>query len=153
MKIYKLENSSILKISMEKCWSFFSNPKNLTIITPKSLDFCIISNIPEEMYEGMIIEYTLKPFFGIAVHWVTEITHMKKYEYFVDEQRFGPYKFWHHQHIFKETKEGILMTDTIHYALPFSFLGRMVNFCVVREKLREIFEFRKKAITELFVVE
>jgi len=98
----------------------------------------------------MIITYFVSPLFGIKLRWMTEITHVKEKEYFVDEQRFGPYALWHHQHHFKQVDGGIMMTDIVNYAIPYGFIGRMANGLFVREKLKGVFDFREEAIGKLF---
>jgi len=108
-------------------------------------------NSPDtKMYPGMIITYIVSPVLGIRLNWMTEITHIKEKEYFVDEQRFGPYALWHHQHHFKEIKGGVLMTDQLNYAVPYGFIGRIANRLLVEKKVKEIFEFRRNAIEQLF---
>jgi ligand-binding SRPBCC domain-containing protein len=102
------------------------------------------------MYAGMIISYKVHPVLGISNTWVTEITHVKVPLYFVDEQRFGPYKFWHHQHHFEQIEDGIGMTDILNYALPFDPFSRPLNSILVEKKIKEIFEFRKNALEKLF---
>jgi ligand-binding SRPBCC domain-containing protein len=150
MKIYQLKTVQILPIGIEDAWEFFSNPNNLSVITPEWLNFKVTSKLPDKMYAGMIISYKVHPVLGIPNTWVTEITHVKEPLYFVDEQRFGPYKFWHHQHHFKETKDGVEMTDIVNYAIPFDPLSRFVNSLLVEKKVKEIFKFREKKLEELF---
>ena len=106
MKIYQYKTSQKLNISKNDAWNFFSNPTNLSKITPNWLSFQVTSSLPEKMYAGLIISYTVKPLLNIPSTWVTEITHVNEQNYFVDEQRFGPYKMWHHEHIFKEADDG-----------------------------------------------
>lgn len=144
MKVYKLEQKQILPISKARCWEFFSDPGNLQVMTPPELDFKIRSELPGRMYEGQIIIYRIKIFPLIYVTWVTEITHVRDYEFFIDEQRFGPYKFWHHEHIFREVNEGIEMTDRVHYAIPFGPIGRLMNTLVIKRRLKNIFSFRRE---------
>lgn len=143
MKIYKLEAKQVLPITKSECWEFFSNPKNLQKITPPDMDFEIKSELPQTMYAGQIIIYKIKILPGIKLSWVTEITHVDEGKFFVDEQRFGPYKFWHHQHLFTEVEKGMEVKDVVHYALPFGFWGRMVNTLFVRTKLNKIFQYRR----------
>ena len=104
----------------------------------------------DDMYAGQIIQYTVKPLLGIPLYWMTEITHVKDKEYFVDEQRFGPYSLWHHQHHFKQTNNGIEMTDLVHYKVPYWFIGDIANTLIVKKQLKEIFDFRRKAVEEKF---
>lgn len=142
MKIYTLKSKIILPVSMETCWNYFSDPKNLQKITPPDMHFNITSEPSDKMYPGQIITYRIKIFPMISVSWVTEITHVKDHEYFVDEQRFGPYKFWHHRHSFRETESGIEMTDLVHYAVPFGIIGRLAHKLIIKKKLKNIFDFR-----------
>ena len=122
-KVYNLKTVQFLPITMDKAWEFFSNPANLAKITPSNLNFKILSQNLGAMYAGQIIEYKVSPLIGIKLHWVTEITHVQAKEYFVDEQRFGPYAFWHHKHFLKETKEGVEMYDEVHYKAPMGIVG------------------------------
>lgn len=150
MKIYTLHKKQKLPISVNQAWDFLSNPKNLKTITPPFMGFDIISGAEKEMYPGQIIEYVVKPVMGIPNKWVTEITHVVENNFFVDEQRFGPYALWHHKHFLKEIPGGIEMEDLIHYKVPFGIIGQLVNPILVRPKLEEIFEFRRKKLIELF---
>ncbi len=102
------------------------------------------------MYAGMIIEYTVRPVLGIPLHWVTEITHVQEPEYFVDEQRFGPYALWHHKHFIRPVEGGVEMEDVVHYKLPLGWLGKLAHMLFVKRQLRQIFDFREKKLTELF---
>jgi ligand-binding SRPBCC domain-containing protein len=149
--IFHFLRRQILPISCENAWEFFSNPKNLPLITPPHLNFIITSTfLPEKMYAGQIITYRVCPLFRIPVTWVTEITHVDQPFYFVDEQRFGPYRFWHHQHHFKSVTGGVEMIDLIHYQLPFGLLGRFINRFKVCDDLNAIFNFREKKLIERF---
>lgn len=150
MKIYQLKTKQFLPISIDKAWEFFSNPNNLSKITPPWLNFEVTSQLENKVYAGMIITYKVRPLLNIPITWVTEITHVREPNFFVDEQRFGPYKFWHHQHIFKKVEGGIEMEDIISYAVSFGFVGTIINRLIISEKINEIFSFRKEKLTELF---
>lgn len=150
MKIYTLHKKQNIPISKEEAWRFLSDPKNLKKITPEYMGFDIVSGADKEMYPGQIIEYVVKPVMGIPNKWVTEITHVVENNFFVDEQRFGPYALWHHKHFLKEIQGGVEMEDLIHYKVPFGIIGQLVNPILVRPKLEEIFEFRRKKLIELF---
>lgn len=150
MKVYKIETVQHINASIEECWDFFSSPQNLQTITPKNMSFEIEDFDGKRMYPGQIITYTLKPLFGIKMNWVTIITVSKENQYFIDEQRFGPYKLWHHKHFFEPAENGTKMTDVVHYVLPFGFLGRIMNHFVVKNKLKSIFDYRLHKIEELF---
>lgn len=150
MKLYSLQAVQNLPISIEEAWAFFSDPKNLKVITPEYMGFDIISGGERPMFAGQILQYIVTPVAGIKTKWVTEITHVQAPNYFVDEQRFGPYALWHHKHFFREIDGGVEMEDIIDYKLPFGNLGRLVHKPVVRRKLEEIFDFRRNKLTELF---
>ncbi len=132
-----------------------SSPYNLAQITPPHLGFQILSakDDVEKMHAGQIIEYTVSPILGIKLYWVTEITHVNKGVFFVDEQRFGPYSFWHHKHFFKEIPGGVEMTDIVHYKLPFGRIGQLVNKFLVKKQLEIIFAYRNKKVDELLKME
>ena len=150
MKVYRLVAKQGLAISKEKAWDFLSNPNNLKEITPEHMGFKILSGADKGMYPGQIIQYKVYPFPGIATKWVTEISHVKEGEYFVDEQRFGPYALWHHKHFIKEVTGGVEMEDIIDYKLPFGFIGRLAHPLLVKQQLKKIFEFREAKLNELF---
>jgi ligand-binding SRPBCC domain-containing protein len=150
MPFYRLEYTQALPIAPAKAWDFFSRPENLCHITSPWLCFEIKGPETLEMYPGMIIQYTIRAVAGIPMSWTTEITHVSKPFFFVDEQRLGPYRFWHHQHIFKETDQGIQITDIIHYALYLGWLAAPLNFFLVKPRLEQIFSFRKRALDGIF---
>jgi ligand-binding SRPBCC domain-containing protein len=150
MKIFTIKAKQDITISIDEAWNFFSNPNNLPKITPPWLNLKVTSELPDKMYEGMIITYKVYPFLGIPSNWVTEITTVKEKTFFIDEQRFGPYKFWHHQHHFKEIDEGVEMKDIVSYALPLDPLSRLLNNILVEKKVEEIFSFRKGLLEDLF---
>jgi ligand-binding SRPBCC domain-containing protein len=114
------------------------------------MDFRITSGAEAKTYPGQIIAYSVRPVWNINLHWVTEITQCVEREYFIDEQRFGPYRFWHHMHRFTETDEGVVMEDILHYALPFGFVGQLLGRLFIHKKVRGIFSHREKALKELF---
>lgn len=151
MPYYQFTQSQKIPSSIDTVWDFISNPNNLKEITPPFLDFQV-THRPEssKMYAGMIITYMVKPIFGIPVKWITEITHVREKEYFVDEQRLGPYRFWHHQHKIQPIENGVLMTDIVTYIPPFYFLGSIANRLFIKKKLNEIFRFRTLAIEKRF---
>ncbi len=150
-KVYSLKTVQHLPITLEQAWDFFSSPANLKEITPANLGFNIVSqHHGEKMYAGQIIEYTVKPVLGIPLYWMTEITHVEDKKYFVDEQRFGPYSMWHHQHHFKATANGVEMTDIVHYKLPFWFLGDIANMLFVNQQLKTIFDYRHNIVEKKF---
>ena len=150
MSFYSLETEQKLQISLQEAWDFFSSPKNLSKITPKHMGFIITNQPSETMFEGQIITYKVSPLLGIKINWMTEITTIKDNEYFIDEQRFGPYSLWHHRHHFYEIDGGIKMIDEVNYKLPFGFLGSVAHRLFVRKKLKSIFEYREKVLIEMF---
>ena len=150
-KVYSFKTIQTIPCSLEKAWDFFSNPANLAEITPAALKFKTVSKFNgDKMYPGQVIEYKVHPVLGIPLYWMTEITHVEQHKYFVDEQRYGPYSLWHHQHHFKEVAGGTEMTDIVHYKLPLGILGRIANTLFVKSKLKEIFDFRFGKLEELF---
>jgi len=151
MAVYSLKTVQLIPIPLEEAWDFFSNPANLQKITPGNMSFKIISRYPgEKIYAGQIIEYKVKPVLGIPLYWMTEINHVQDQEYFIDEQRSGPYRVWHHQHLFKSIEGGVEMTDIVHYKLPLWILGDIAHALFVKRQLDEIFEYRYKKVEELF---
>jgi ligand-binding SRPBCC domain-containing protein len=151
MAFYQFQKEQFIKASIEEIWDFISSPENLKRITPKNMGFDIrTSNLPDKIYEGMIISYTVRPLLGIPTNWVTEITYIRDKYYFVDEQRIGPYKLWHHQHIIMPEKNGVLMKDIVSYQPPFGFLGKVVNALVIKNKLNEIFDYRTQVLEKIF---
>lgn len=152
MKPYHLNFSQQLPISLTAAWDFFSSPLNLAKITPGDMAFEVTSDPKqlEKMYPGMIITYKVSPIAGIKLNWMTEITQVKPQEYFIDEQRFGPYQFWHHQHHFKAIEGGVEMNDILTYGLPMGIFGKIANHIYVANKLQHIFSYRRKKVIELF---
>ena len=150
MKIYTLHKTQKLPISINEAWEFLSNPKNLSELTPKEMNFKIISNDQKKMYAGQIIQYLVTPLLNIPVKWVTEITHVEEGKYFVDLQLYGPYAFWHHKHFIHEIEGGVEMEDIIDYKVPFGMLGRMIHPFAVKPKLEKIFNYRQQKLVERF---
>lgn len=149
--IHVLQTIQIIQSSIERARDFFPDPRNLSKITPPELDFTVINPLPERVHAGMMIEYRVRPLLGIPVRWLTEITHVEAGKLFVDEQRIGPCRIWHHEHHFKQLDGGrIEMTDRVTYVLPFSPLGDLVHPFLVKPQLAKIFAFREKAVCELF---
>lgn len=150
-KVYTIHRVQQIAATLDEAWNFFSDPANLQAITPEGMGFKVISTYHgDKMYPGQLIEYKVKPLFGIPLYWMTEITHVDDKKYFVDEQRFGPYRLWHHQHHFKETAKGVEMTDIVHYKIPFWFLGDIANAVLVKRKLNLIFDYRFEKVKALF---
>ena len=115
------------------------------------MGFIVRTELPDKMYEGLMIEYTVRPMLGIPMNWITEIKTVKNHSFFVDEQRKGPYRIWHHEHHFKEVEGGVEMTDIVSYELPLGFLGRLMHPILVKNKLKEIFDYRRQKVDELFI--
>jgi len=136
---------------MNEVWNFISSPINLKEITPPQMGFDITNDIGDgKMYPGMIILYKVSPLLRIKLKWMTEITHIKEGEFFVDEQRVGPYKMWHHHHKIEQIEGGVLMTDIVTYQPPFGFLGRIANTILIKKKLNSIFDYRNTALEKRF---
>jgi ligand-binding SRPBCC domain-containing protein len=152
VKTYLLKKEQAIPLTVAEAWDFFSSPLNLAKITPQGMDFKVTSDYSPEtkMYAGMIITYKIAPLFGVKMNWMTEITHVSEGEYFVDEQRFGPYALWHHQHHFVAIENGVVMTDILNYAIPYGVIGRLANTVLVEKQVKKIFDHREKAIAGLF---
>ena len=151
MKIYQFRSKQFLPINIEIAWEFFSNPNNLRTITPPWLNLEVTTQLESRMYAGMIITYLVRPILNIPATWVTEITQVHVPNFFVDEQKFGPYKLWHHQHVFREAKNGIEMEDIVNYAVPLGFIGRLANNLIISKKIKSIFEYRTEILNKMFV--
>jgi len=150
-KVYRFKTVQQIPVSLQAAWDFFSNPANLSTITPPNMGFKMVSLYHgDTMYPGQIIEYKVKPILGIPLYWMTEITHVEDQKYFVDEQRFGPYSLWHHQHHFKAISGGVEMSDIVHYKIPFGILGDLSQALFVRKELKSIFDYRIKAVERIF---
>lgn len=148
--VYRLERKQKVAIGLEEAWDFFSSPKNLATITPDDMGFDIVDELPEKMYEGMLIRYKVSPLLGIKLNWSSEISQIKEHEFFIDQQLEGPYQTWHHQHFFKPIKGGVEMRDIVHYNLPLGFIGRLFHPILVKKKLNDIFDYRFKKVEKLF---
>ena len=149
--IYTLTSEQILPLSLEKAWEFFTVPMNLDKITPEEMNFKITNNPPPKTYRGQIITYKIGILPGIKANWITEITHLEDRKFFVDEQRFGPYAMWHHEHHFEEVSEGkVKMTDIVNYKLPLGFLGDLFGGAIIKNKVISIFESRFDILNKTF---
>ena len=146
----KIKQEQFLPLSLDQAWDFFATPRNLNIVTPAELVFEITSDLPDKMYEGLIITYRIRPMLNIAVNWCTEITHIRERQFFVDEQRKGPYNIWHHEHHFRAVDGGVLMTDILHYDIGKWVLGWAAGYLFVDKKVQQIFTYRYKALENLF---
>lgn len=139
-----------LPISVDEAWKFFATPANLNEITPADMLFKITSEVPEKMHRGLLIYYVIRPFMNIPMKWCTEITEVKEGVLFIDEQKSGPYKLWHHEHHFVEKDGGVLMTDILHYDIGKSIFGWIAGKVVVHRKVANIFRFRRAKLDQLF---
>lgn len=148
--MHTLERIQRLPITVEEAWNFFQSPSNLATITPDYMGFNIMSEVPDQMYPGLFIDYKVSPLLGIKMNWTTEITHVDVPKYFVDEQRVGPYAIWHHEHHFKAIRGGVEMLDRVSYKIPLGILGKIAHPIIVRPKLEEIFDYRFTKVEELF---
>lgn len=152
MAIHQIKTTQNLPITLQEAWDFMSSPYNLKTITPESMGFEITNGVmpTDKMYAGQLITYKVSPLAGIKMEWVTEITQVMHHQYFIDEQRFGPYSMWHHEHFLNPIEGGVQMNDLIHYKIPFGFLGNIANSLFIKNKLKEIFDFRYKKLEEIF---
>ncbi len=149
MKTYSLQRKQLIKRPLDEVFEFFSRPENLTVITPTSLGFDMLTPLPLDMQVGTLIDYTVKPMM-FPLRWRTLITEYDPPHKFIDQQLKGPYSFWHHTHTFEHTPEGTLITDDLVYAIPFGIIGRLAHALFVKNKLKMIFDYRVKAISGYF---
>lgn len=150
MAFYQILSEQYLKASPDDAWAFLSDPRNLGRITPEHMKFEILSGADRAMFPGQIIRYKVSPLPGVRTSWVTEITHVREGEYFVDEQRFGPYRLWHHKHFIAPVEGGVLMKDVVDYMLPLGILGSLAHSLLIRKQLFGIFKFREAALEKRF---
>jgi ligand-binding SRPBCC domain-containing protein len=150
MSFHQIRFQQIVPAALDEVWQFFATPKNLPRITPPHLKFEILTPVPEKMYPGLMIGYRVRPLLGIPVHWLTEITQIEPQQFFVDEQRLGPYRIWHHEHHFRPVDGGVEMQDIITYQMPFGWLSAPLHALVVKKQLEQIFAFRTHSVREIF---
>ncbi len=149
MRLRRFDATQVVPVPLDQAWSFFSDASNLPRITPPWLDFRLESELPERAHAGMIAVYRVRVAPGVRVRWVTEITHLEAERFFVDEQRFGPYRFWHHQHHFRAVDSGTEIRDIVHYAVPLGPLGRVVDRVRIAAQVEEIFAFRRQVLIRI----
>ena len=144
--VYRLHCEQQLPLSIDKAWKFFSSPRNLQSITPDDLQFEIKSLDSEDAYPGQIICYRIRLNALLKMNWVTEITQVEDKRRFIDEQRYGPYKMWHHIHHFEENEDGVLMTDDIYFKIPFGPFSHLLFKFYIKKNLENIFNFRREKL-------
>lgn len=148
--VYTLTRTQTVALPLEACWAFFSDPRNLAEITPPTLRLRVESALPPAIHPGLMIRYTVAPLFGIPMQWLTEITQVRKPDYFVDEQRVGPYRIWHHEHSFRAlSSTHTEVHDLVHYVPPLGPLGAVINALLIRAQLERIFAFREAQLRRI----
>jgi len=151
MTRHQLVREQQLNCNIEKAWAFFSSANNLSAITPKDMNFTVLTKLEnDDIFEGMIIDYYVSPVFNIKMNWQTEILEVNQLKNFIDFQLKGPYKLWHHYHEFIENDEGVLVKDIVDYEMPFGFLGELAHKLFVKNKLEHIFDYRKNVLEKMF---
>ena len=151
MKIYTFKQTQLIPASLDVVWDFFFTPGNLELITPPEVNFkTILQTGGFRMYSGQLISYRLSPFRFLRVQWTTEIKNVTPKSYFVDDQKFGPFAMWYHQHFFKEKDGGVEMIDEVNYAVSFGLVGRLANSLLVENQVKNIFKFRAEAVDRIF---
>jgi ligand-binding SRPBCC domain-containing protein len=148
--IHYLQRQQLISASIDQVWEYFSNPHNLNDLTPPDMNFRILTDPLPRMYQGQIIEYRVEFIRGLSSLWLTEIAHVREYEYFVDEQRLGPYQFWYHEHTFQIVEGGVQMTDQVAYSIGYEPFGNFLNAIWIARRLQGIFDFRTNRIKALF---
>lgn len=150
MRLYRILSRQQLPTTLEQAWDFCSTPRNLPAITPEWLHFTVTSDVPDRMYPGLAMTYSITPVPFWRVEWLTVITAIDEGRNFVDEQRTGPYRLWHHEHRFEPVDGGVEMRDVVHYALPLDPLSRPLHDYLVRRQLQDVFEYRFRSLARLF---
>lgn len=148
---HQLVREQQLNCNIEKAWAFFSSANNLSVITPKDMNFTVLTKLEnDDIFEGMIINYHVSPLMKIKMNWQTEILEVNYMKNFIDFQLKGPYKLWHHYHEFIKNDEGVLVRDVVDYEMPFGFLGEFAHRLFVKNKLEHIFDYRKNVLEKMF---
>lgn len=142
MKIYQLYYRQVLSLPIQEAWAFFSSPYNLNTITPDFFNVTVTSKVPERIYSGLMISYSMKAVFGIPMAWLSEVSHYDEPKRFVYEQRIGPFNFWSHEVSLTEVGDNIVLEDIVFYAMPLGFFGQLLNKLLIAEKLAKIFNVR-----------
>ncbi|MGD1978711.1 MAG: SRPBCC family protein [Akkermansiaceae bacterium] len=150
MKVHTLTQEQSLPITLEEAWSFFSSPRNLEEMTPPGMGFRIVSLPSETLYEGEIIQYSVKAFPGVWIPWISEIKAVREGDSFVDDQISGPFKFWHHRHSFEDVNGGTVVKDLVNYSIGFGPFGEIARALFVKKQLEEMFRFRRSRLEEKF---
>jgi ligand-binding SRPBCC domain-containing protein len=147
--MYSLEQHQLIAATPQDAWAFLQHPANLDEITPPDLKFRIVSDVPEVMYNGLIVEYRITiPLLGTHT-WITEIKHIREGYSFVDEQRIGPYRFWYHYHQVEPHEKGVMLYDLVSYQPPFGIAGKMMHSLYIRRTLERIFAFRRVRLEQI----
>jgi len=147
-KIYTLQREQVIATDLETAWDFISSPKNLDAITPDDMPFEILTEVPERMYNGLLIEYRVGiPILGKQT-WLTELKHIREQHSFIDEQRIGPYKIWYHYHEITQVPEGVRFRDHVHYVVPGGPIGSLVHALYIRKQLKHVFDYRHDALIQ-----
>lgn len=150
MRVYRIEACQRLATTPDEAWDFFSNPDNLREITPPDLDFRISVPLPDTIRPGLMVAYTIRPFLGRQVGWLTEITAVDVPRYFVDEQRIGPFSLWHHEHSLGPIKGGTEVRDLVTYGMRGEPITRPIHRTLVQPRLRKIFTYRRHVLARRF---
>lgn len=148
--IHRLERELVVPAEIDDAWEFIRRPANLDRITPPDLRFQIVGEVPDAMYDGLLVEYRVRiPWLGTR-RWLSEIKHVRAPYAFVDEQRVGPYRLWYHEHELAAVPGGVRFRDRVHYALPLWPLGELAHRLLVRRTLERIFDYRAQRLRERF---
>lgn len=148
MNIYRLHYQQELKLSVQEAWDFFSSPYYLNEITPDFFHVDITSPVPEKIYAGLMIRYRMKAVMGLPMSWLSEVSHCDEPRRFVYQQALGPFKFWSHEVFLTETERGVVLEDIVFYAMPFAYLGPLLNACLIGKKLERIFQTRRQRLED-----
>jgi hypothetical protein len=151
IRVYHFTRRQRIARSRDEVFGFFENPLNLEAVTPAFLRFKTLTPPPIQMAVGALIDYELR-LYGVPIRWRTRIDEFDPPRRFVDTQRRGPYRRWHHAHEFVEVDDGTLMIDRVEYELPLGPLGSLANTLFVRRSLKQIFDYRRDGVDQMFHV-
>tara|TARA_B100000427_G_scaffold61291_2_gene48311 strand:- start:111 stop:557 length:447 start_codon:yes stop_codon:yes gene_type:complete len=145
--MYVLKDSLFVNKPLDDVFSFFNTPKNLSVITPRYMNFKILTPDPIIMKEGAVFDYSIN-IVGVPLRWTSMIVDYEPPYKFADIQLRGPHSYWHHLHEFKSQDGGTLITDTVHMLMPYGLFGKLGYHLVAKHLNKGMFSHRKKVVLQ-----
>ena len=149
MGIQFLQREQWIARPLPEVFAFFSDAENLDLITPPWLHFRVLRQTSREIKVGTLIDYKLE-WHGMPIDWKSRIEEWQPPFRFADLQLKGPYRLWHHTHIFESLQGGTLIRDVVRFSVPFGAVGDLFAGWLVRRDVRRIFDYRARKIAEIF---